>query len=66
MYFSSSPADSHSSGTESNSLENVRSTSHASIDHDLKVGDWPHFTLFELGNDLDEDFDTGSSEFLSV
>jgi hypothetical protein len=61
-----SPADPNRSGTKCDSFEDVGSTSYSSVDHDLKVGYRPHFTLLELGDDFDEDLDTGSSEFLGV
>jgi hypothetical protein len=61
-----SPANTNSRSTQSDRLENIRRTSHTTIDHDLKVGHGPHFTLFQLGDDFDQDFNTGSSEFLQA
>lgn len=59
------PSDTNSSRTERDSLQDIRRTTDTAVDKDLKVGVGEHFALLEFVDDLYEDFDTRSGEFLN-
>lgn len=59
------PSDTNSSRAERDSLQDIRRTTDTAVHKDLEVRVGEHFALLEFVDDLYEDFDTRSGEFLN-